>query len=58
MIATRSPISTIKEAARRRGTRLLREAAEELVLDGLTTLEEIDRVTFARAGHLVPDADE
>ena len=58
MIATRSPIRAIKEAARRRGTRLLRESAEELVRSGLTTLEEIDRVTFARADQAPPDADE
>ncbi|MBK8120767.1 MAG: type II/IV secretion system protein [Sulfuritalea sp.] len=58
MIATRSPIRTIKEAARRRGTRLLRESAEELVRSGLTTLEEIDRVTFARAGQPAADANE
>ena len=58
MIATRSPIRTIKEAARQRGTRLLREAAEELVRNGTTTLEEIDRVTFAREGHAVADDNE
>ena len=48
MIATRTPIRHIKEAARARGTRLLRESAEELVRTGVTTLEEINRVTFAR----------
>ena len=58
MIATRSPIRTIKEAARRRGTRLLREFAEELVRSGLTTLEEIDRVTFARVSQPAADANE
>ena len=58
MIATRSPIRTIKQAARRRGTRLLRESAEELVRSGLTTLDEIDRVTFARAGQPAADANE
>ena len=58
MISTRRPVRAIKEAARRRGTRLLREAAEELVRSGVTTLEEIDRVTFAREHHAHPDADE
>ncbi len=48
LISTRRPVRAIKEAARQRGTRLLREAAEELVRGGMTTLEEIDRVTFAR----------
>lgn len=48
LIATRSPIRSVKEAAKARGTRLLRESAEELVRQGLTTVEEINRVTFAR----------
>lgn len=48
MISTRKPVRAIKEVARRNGTRLLRESAEELVESGITTLEEIDRVTFAR----------
>jgi general secretion pathway protein E len=48
MISTRRPVRAIKEAARQSGTRLLRESAEDLVRSGMTTLEEIDRVTFAR----------
>jgi general secretion pathway protein E len=48
MIATRAPIRNIKEAARQRGTRLLRESAEDMVRRGLTNQEEIDRITFAR----------
>ncbi len=47
MIATRAPIRSIKEAARKRGTRLLRESAQDLVTAGLTRQDEIDRITFA-----------
>ena len=46
MIVAREPIRKIKEAARRNGTRFLREAALELVAGGETTLQEINRVTF------------
>ena len=46
MIVAREPIRKIKEAARRNGTRFLREAALELVANGETTLQEINRVTF------------
>ncbi len=49
MIATRTPIRAIKEAACRNGTRLLRESAEDLVRKGLTRQDEIDRVTSARS---------
>ena len=48
MIASRSPVRAIKEAARARGTRLLRESAEEMVRQGLTSQVEIDRITFAQ----------
>ena len=48
MISTRAPIRSIKEAARQRGTRLLRESAEEMVRLGLTSQIEIDRITFAQ----------
>jgi general secretion pathway protein E len=47
LIVARAPVRRIKEAARRNGTRLLRDAAIELWLDGQTTLEEINRVTLA-----------
>jgi general secretion pathway protein E len=47
MIATRAPIRAIKEAARARGTRLLRESAEDMVRQGLTSQVEIDRITYA-----------
>lgn len=46
MIVERKPISQIKQYACSRGLRLLRGSALELVRDGRTTLEEINRVTF------------
>lgn len=46
MIVARDPIRKLKDAARRKGLRLLREAAIEAVAQGKTTLEEINRVTF------------
>lgn len=46
MIVERTPIRTLKETARRNGTRFLREAAVDLALRGQTSLEEINRVTF------------
>ena len=46
LIVAREPIRRIKEAARRHGTRYLRESALELVKLGETTLQEINRVTF------------
>ena len=46
LIVAREPIRHIKEAARRNGTRFLREAAVDMVKRGETTLQEINRVTF------------
>jgi len=46
LIIARAPIRQLKDAAKRSGTRTLREAALEAVRKGETTLEEIDRVTF------------
>jgi general secretion pathway protein E len=46
MIIAREPIRKLKEAARRNGLRSIREAALEHVSQGLTTLQEINRVTF------------
>jgi general secretion pathway protein E len=46
LIATRQPIRAVKDAARKLGTRDLREAALDLVRAGETTLTEINRVTF------------
>ncbi|BAU76677.1 GspE/PulE family protein [Metapseudomonas furukawaii] len=46
LIIERQPISRIKELAVQRGLRLLRTSALDLVREGRTTLEEINRVTF------------
>jgi general secretion pathway protein E len=46
LIASRAPARSIKDLARRNGTRFLRAAALEAVKAGETTLEEINRVTF------------
>jgi len=46
LISSRQPVRAVKEAARRLGTRSLREAALELLSQGETTLEEVNRVTF------------
>lgn len=47
MIINKVPVSRLKEAARAAGTVYLREAAVEKLLNGVTTLAEINRVTFA-----------
>jgi type IV pilus assembly protein PilB len=46
IILDRRPISEIKRAAKDQGMRFLRESAVERVLEGLTTLREINKVTF------------
>ena len=46
LIIGRAPIRQLKDAARRGGTRSLRESAVDLVRDGITSLEEANRVTF------------
>lgn len=46
MIAGRTPLSRLKKAASECGTVFLREAAVEKVLEGVTTLSEINRITF------------
>ncbi len=46
LIVTKVPVSRLKQAARSSGTAFLREAALEKVFLGLTTLKEINRVTF------------
>jgi type II secretory ATPase GspE/PulE/Tfp pilus assembly ATPase PilB-like protein len=46
MILDRRPTSEIKKAARDEGMRFLRESAVEQVLKGVTTLREINKVTF------------
>jgi general secretion pathway protein E len=45
LIAQRSPLNEIRSAARQQGARSLREAALDLARQGLTTLEEVRRVT-------------
>jgi len=47
LIAERAPMGRIKEAARSRGLRSLRDAALAAVCRGETTFEELDRVTLA-----------
>ena len=46
MIVAREPIRKLKEAAKRSGMRTIREAALEAAGNGVTTLQEINRVTF------------
>ncbi len=46
MILERRPTSEIKRAAREEGMRFLRESAVERVMEGVTTLREINKVTF------------
>jgi general secretion pathway protein E len=46
LILARAPARQIRDAAYKTGTVPLRQAAVELVLRGLTTFEEINRVTF------------
>jgi general secretion pathway protein E len=47
LIVQRVPTRRLKDAARAKGTGMLREAALQLVTQGETTMEEADRVTFA-----------
>src|SRR2546426_609037 len=46
MILDRKPASELRKAARDEGMRFLRESAVERVMLGLTTLREINKVTF------------
>jgi type IV pilus assembly protein PilB len=46
LILDKRPISELKRAAREQGMRFLRESAVERVMDGHTTLREINKVTF------------
>ena len=46
LIIARAPIRQIKKAAKENGTLFLRDAALQLVRQGITTLSEINRVTF------------
>jgi general secretion pathway protein E len=47
LVVARAPVRQIKEAALRKGTRFLRDAAVELFLEGHTSLAEVNRVTLA-----------
>jgi general secretion pathway protein E len=46
LIVERQPVSQLKEVARAKGTHFLRESALNLARQGLTTLQEVNRVTF------------
>lgn len=46
LIIAKSPAALLKKAAKEAGTVFLRESAVEKVLAGITTLREINRVTF------------
>jgi len=46
IILDKRPISEVKRAAKEQGMRFLRESAVERVMHGLTTLREINKVTF------------
>ena len=46
MILDRRPAAEIKQAARAEGMTFLRESALEKVFAGVTTLREINKVTF------------
>jgi type II secretory ATPase GspE/PulE/Tfp pilus assembly ATPase PilB-like protein len=46
LILDKRPISELKRAARDQGMRFLRESAVERVMEGTTTLREINKVTF------------
>ena len=46
LILEKRPTSEIKKAARDEGMRFLRESAVERVMAGVTTLREINKVTF------------
>jgi general secretion pathway protein E len=46
MIIARASIRALKEQARREGIRFLRDVALDLVREGHTTLQEVNRVTF------------
>jgi general secretion pathway protein E len=46
MIVARASIRALKEQARNEGTRFLRDVALDIVRQGQTTLQEVNRVTF------------
>ena len=48
MILARAPAVEIKRAMRTMGIRFLRDSAVEKMISGLTTLREINKVTFVK----------
>jgi general secretion pathway protein E len=50
-IGVRSSMNAVKRAARERGMRSIRRVGLDLVVQGLTTLDELDRMTFAEDDH-------
>ena len=44
LIVNREPVRRIKDAAREKGTRLMREVGLDLVRSGETSLQELNRV--------------
>ena len=48
MILAKAPASEIKQAMRSEGMRFLRDSAVEKLLSGLTTIREINKVTFVK----------
>jgi general secretion pathway protein E len=50
-IGLRSSMTLVKRAARERGMRSIRQVGLDLVAAGETTIEELDRVTFAETDH-------
>ncbi|HYB50192.1 MAG TPA: GspE/PulE family protein [Burkholderiaceae bacterium] len=51
LIGSRAAMTAVKRAARERGMRSIRSVGLDLVADGRTTLDELDRVTFAETDH-------
>ncbi|PLX89225.1 MAG: pilus assembly protein PilB [Desulfuromonas sp.] len=49
MIASKRPVTELKKMARDGGTIFLREAALEKVFEGISTIREINRVTFVES---------
>jgi len=50
-IGVRSSMTAVKRAARERGMRSIRNVGLDLVAEGRTTLDELDRITFAETDH-------
>jgi len=50
MIMQRTPISQLKKTAREKGSVFLRESAVEKFAAGITSMREVNRVTFAEKG--------